>query len=367
MNASSSRILVIGAGHLAQRVREHLAAAAVTSPPDAVETADLSGIARAFLLDDDDDINLRLLVTLRARAPQLPVTAAIFNDAVAAHLSGRDGHVRIVNPATIAAPTFVAALDAPIERRRAVAVAAPSSQMPPRAGDRLLVTLGLAFLALVVSATTYFHVAERLSWVDALYFVVVTVATVGYGDINLLNSPASHKLVGIGLIVVSTVFIWLIFSLTVDRIIKQRVELSLGRKRYAMKGHVVVCGLGRMGRPIVDALLARGENVVIVEASVRAPGIDHYRTRASGVYIGDATASRVLQAVAVQDAKAVFALTDADFTNVEIGLNARAMSPDVRVILRLFDPVMAERIKAQFDIHLALSMSAIAARELVSA
>ena len=59
----------------------------------------------------------------------------------------------------------------------------------------------------------YFHLADGLSWLDALYFVVVTTATVGYGDINLLNASALSKFVGIALILSSTCFIWMIFSL----------------------------------------------------------------------------------------------------------------------------------------------------------
>ena len=58
--------------------------------------------------------------------------------------------------------------------------------------DRLLRLLVGSFALVILAATAYFRWAEHLSWLDALYFVVVTTATVGYGDISLLHSSALH-------------------------------------------------------------------------------------------------------------------------------------------------------------------------------
>ena len=70
MHPPPANIVVIGTGHLAQRVREHLRGAAKTVlAVDDLEVADLSSISRAYLVDDGDETNLRSLVTIKARAP----------------------------------------------------------------------------------------------------------------------------------------------------------------------------------------------------------------------------------------------------------------------------------------------------------
>ncbi|MBL0052208.1 MAG: hypothetical protein IPP29_12215 [Bacteroidetes bacterium] len=67
-----------------------------------------------------------------------------------------------------------------------------------------------------------------------LYFVVVTISTVGYGDFNLQNSTAISKVIGIVLILCSTIFMWLIFSLLIDRIIKKESATCIRSKEILL-------------------------------------------------------------------------------------------------------------------------------------
>ena len=69
--------------------------------------------------------------------------------------------------------------------------------------------------------------------------------------------------------------------------------------------------------------------------------------------------------VGVRRAKALYSLVDDDYANLEIGLNARTFEPDLRLILRMFDEAMSRRIKEHLDIHLTLSMTAIADEKFV--
>jgi voltage-gated potassium channel Kch len=190
--------------------------------------------------------------------------------------------------------------------------------------------------------------------------VVVTVATVGYGDINLQHATALSKVVGIVLILSSTVFIWMIFSLTIDRIIKNRVQRELGRKQYRMKNHIILCGLGRLGYFIAEELLNKGEKFIIVEVAETSSNIEYFRSHGVAVYTGNARLPRVLQDVNVAGARALISVISDDYANLEIGLSARSFQPNLRLILRIFDASMAKVIKEKLDIHLTLSMSAIA-------
>ena len=118
--------------------------------------------------------------------------------------------------------------------------------------------------------------------------------------------------------------------------------------------------LGRLGYFICEGLLDAGEKVLIVEKEETSAAIDHFRSRGAEVYIGDARMPRVLLDVGVTRAKALYSVVDNDFTNLEIGLNARSFAPVLRLILRIYDESMSGRIKDNLDIHLTFSMTAIA-------
>ncbi len=379
-------ILIIGSGHLAYRIRKlalsrghavnHLGHDAFR-PPDSDEPIydviertlrdlELPSLATVFLVDDDDERNLQLLIALIAQQTRLPVVASLFNENIAPHLQAAHPEIRILNPARIAAPAFIDALTTPLTHSlHLVPAKFADPQAPPRS-DNLIIALTSGFLTLIAAATVYFHLAEKLSWLAALYFVVVTVATVGYGDISLSNSAAASKVVGIGLILCSTIFLWMIFSLTVDRLIKRRVQHGLGRKKYSRRNHVILCGLGRLGFFVAEGLLKRGEKLLIVEKSEDSSTAEYFRSRGADVYIGDARMPRVLDDLGVTRAKALYSLVSNDIVNLEIGLNARSFKSDLRLILRIFDESMAQEIKKHLDIHLTFSMSAIADEKFLS-
>jgi voltage-gated potassium channel Kch len=216
------------------------------------------------------------------------------------------------------------------------------------------------------SCVAYFHFNDHLSWLDAIYFVVLTITTVGYGDINLQHSSALSKIIGILLILCSTVFIWLIFSLLIDRIIKKRTQRSLGIKKYKYKNHIILCGLGRLGYFIAKELHNRGEKIIIIEANQDSETIEYFRNLNIDVYNGNACLPHVMQDVGAMHCRALISVINNDYANLEIGLNARYFQPDLRLVLRIFDESMAEVIKEKFDIHLTKSMSFIAAEKFAS-
>lgn len=371
-------VLIFGNGHLAYRVKKLAENAAYTiihmpvvthfqgqgpvfdDLQDLFKGVEFNKVAMVYILDDREDYNLGLAIALISVSGDVPITVSLFNENIAPHLSATHPNIHVLNPAKVAAPAFVQAIYQPVERfLRYVPTPVIEKQLASNSDYLIKILLG-SFAALVVASVTYFHYFEQLSLINSLYFVVVTIATVGYGDINLLNAGLLSKLVAICLILGSTFFIWMIFSLTIDRIIKKRTQYSLGRKKYHYRDHVIICGLGRLGYFIADELIEKGERVVIVEANENSSAINHFRNLGADVYVGDAKFPKVLEDVGVRYAKALISVVNNDYVNLEIGLNARSFNPELRLILRIFDDVMAQNIKEHLDIHLALSMSALA-------
>lgn len=375
----NSIVLILGSGHLAYRVEklarsrgynachikseffqlDNTSNSAFDKITNTLSDIDLSSVKMAYVIDDSDEFNLQLLVVLMSLNEHLPITASLFNENIAPHLRAAHPYLHIFNPAKIAASCFVEALYKPAEHLlRYIPAKPPNKPIAPE--DHFIKALIGSFVLMMSGAILYFHFAENITWLNSVYFVVVTIATVGYGDINLANASALSKIIGIILIISSTVFIWMIFSLTVDRIIKERTQIFLGRKRYLYKNHIIVCGLGKLGYFIAEELINKNEKIVIVESNENSSNVHHFRQLGADVYIGNARLPSVLQDVAVADAKAVISVINNDYVNLEIGLNARSFQPKLRLILRIFDDSIAEGIKDKLNIYITLSMSAIA-------
>jgi hypothetical protein len=374
-------VLIIGAGHLAYRLKSllikqnnytvsHTTLEEINSTGGAVylleniETfvgkIDTAAVAMVYLIDERDENNLQMIIAFIAKYPAIAITAALFNENLIPHLQRRHENLLILNPAKIAAPIFVDALYAKTDNYISTSIEPTLETTASAYNFNLVQKLLLLFTAILFAAVCFFHFYEKLSWINSLYFVVVTAASVGYGDINVLQSADISKVAVILLILCATIFIWMIFSLTIDRFLKQRIELALGRKKYNFYNHIVLCGLGRLGYFIVEELIKRGEKIIIIEQNENAKHLDYFRHRGVNIYIGDGRLPKVLGDTGIAKAKALISVISNDFVNVEIGLNARAFQPDLKLILRIFDEQMAEKIKEQLNIPHTLSLSAIA-------
>jgi voltage-gated potassium channel len=125
--------------------------------------------------------------------------------------------------------------------------------------------------------------------------------------------------------------------------------------------HVVVCGLGRIGYRVVKELLCLGEQVVGIACAADSAFTEELRDLHVPVLQGDARQADTLEEARVQDASAIVVCMEDDLANLDVALEARDLNPEVKVVLRMFDERLAERVKSGFAIHTAFSTSALAA------
>lgn len=245
--------------------------------------------------------------------------------------------------------------------------------------DQALRTALLLGFALLLVSTIVLHFGYRLPAhggtlpvLDAVYFTVETVATVGFGDFSFSNQPTGIEVFGIILIVAGTTLVTTLFALLTNALVRRRITLSLGRERIpGMRGHVVVVGLGAVGMQVLMGLHARGRQVVVVERTESNPFLSEARAMNVPVVVGDATIAGTLESVNLASASAVAILTSDDLTNIETGLAVRdrlgSRWTDVPVVLRVFDRQMGRRLELSFGFRHVWSTSALAAPWFVGA
>jgi Trk K+ transport system NAD-binding subunit len=216
-------------------------------------------------------------------------------------------------------------------------------------------------------ATTVFTATDHLALLDALYFTVTTMATVGYGDVNLIGAPDWLKVFDIGLMAVSAVLLASVLAFVTDILVSTRIDRALGRFPRPTRDHVVVCGLGKAGARVIAGLHELQIPCVGVEQHPDAVGISVARQLEIPVVFGDARTPGTLAQLGIDRARAVMAVTSDDLANIECGLVARELNLEARVVMRIFDVGLAERLDRSVDLDLTRSVSSLAAPAFTAA
>ena len=340
----------------------------------------------AIIATDNEQFNIHVALHLAAVRPGLRIVLRLFNLALGREMEGRLPNVSVMSVSDIAAPYFAAASlednvkSARRDDKRLLVSTGGSEEPLDCAGipacdcgcsdvscfrmpemDRMLVLVLFSIASIVSIATMFFSLRHNIRLGDALYFVVTTITTTGYGDFSLREYPFSTKLAGMALMLSGAALFAILFAIITDKLFRFRIELMMGRRQVKKHGHIVVCGAGDVGIRVVESLLLAGVEVVVVEQNQEGRFMQRLRDMGIPLIIADATLEDSLSKAGVRNARSIICATDNDMRNLETALNARAMNPSLRIVLRIYDREFAERIEASFGINAAFSSSAIAA------
>ncbi|GGR13114.1 hypothetical protein GCM10010168_33620 [Actinoplanes ianthinogenes] len=212
----------------------------------------------------------------------------------------------------------------------------------------------------------------RMTLLDAVYFSVESIATVGYGDFNFRDQQPWLRVFAIGLMILGACFAATFIALITNVLVSLKIQEALGNRLLdRLSDHVVVVGIGSVGVRVVERLRAAGTDVVVIEADENNRYVDEVRDSGVPVVIADATLPRTLDRVQLASARAVAVLTSDDLVNLETGLAVRDRLGErwgsVPVVLRLFDRTLAATVERTFGLGLARSTAALAAPWFVGA
>jgi len=134
-----------------------------------------------------------------------------------------------------------------------------------------------------------------------------------------------------------------------------------------LSGHVIVAGLGNVGSRIAGQLHDLGVDVVCVDKNEHAAGVRLARRLGLRVVIGETYREETLRAAAIQTSQALVSVTDSDIVNLETALHARALAADLRLVLRLSDDDLAERVQKTVGNTISRSVPYLAAPAFAAA
>lgn len=210
--------------------------------------------------------------------------------------------------------------------------------------DRIRLALMMLVFFLCIG-TTGFVVLEDYPFLDAVYMTVITLFTVGFGEIHTLSEVGRVFtifliLFGVGsLAFAAQAFTELMLERAANPKYKQK---AMERKIEKLTGHYIICGYGRVGAAAAEHFTKAGAQFVVIEASEELRKI--LQEQGYNYIDGDATREDSLEKAGIKKASALLALLDSDPHNLFTVLTAREMNPTLHIIARTQAPSSESRI-----------------------
>jgi len=196
---------------------------------------------------------------------------------------------------------------------------------------RALIMLGLVLLI----GTAGYAVIEGWKILDAIYMTVITITTVGYGEVRAV-SPTG-RVFTIALICMGMGIIAYTLGMVAQAMVELQVRSILGRKRLGLKiksikNHYILCGYGRIGRIISQELKASRIPLLVIDNNPDSKqGLEQQDIP---YIIDDATSEDVLIEAGIERAKGLISVVLSDADNLFITMTARGLNPGLFILAR---------------------------------
>jgi voltage-gated potassium channel len=226
------------------------------------------------------------------------------------------------------------------------------------------VRLGLFLLAAIFAAAVTGYRLAGYPWIEAVWMVVITIASVGYGERSA--QPPAVQVLTVAVILFGFTAAAYTFGGLLQLLLAGELEQILGRRRMtkeinALDGHAIVVGFGRIGRILAADLARHQRPFVVVEKDA-----DRCREASERGYLylnGNATDDDVLTSAGVIRARSLISALPNDADNVFITLTARNLNRQLLIVARA-EHATSERKLRQAGADRVVMPSTIGAQQM---
>jgi voltage-gated potassium channel len=190
-------------------------------------------------------------------------------------------------------------------------------------------------LITVAGTLGYWLIEPQYSLFDALYMTVITITTVGYGEVHPLG-PAGKAFTIVLLLGGGAAFLYAateVVRTVVSGELRQTIEKKRMERNLAeLNNHTIICGYGRMGRHVCHEFSKQKLPFVIIDR--RAEALQDFKVPYGIAVVGDATSDEVLLRAGVDRAEALVTVAASDADNLYITMSARLLNEKLVIVAR---------------------------------
>ena len=190
------------------------------------------------------------------------------------------------------------------------------------------------FISLIIIGSLGYYYIGGSDWtlLDSLYMTIITLASVGYGEVHELDNLG--KIWSILLIIFGVTGVGALFRTINEEFIQSQLFWKKKMKKTIskLKNHYVICGYGRMGAVIAKELSDKGKKFVIIDHSEEK--IEIIRENGMLCLQGDATSEETLKSAGIDKASGVAVVLDTDQDNLFVTMSIKTVYPDTFLLSR---------------------------------
>jgi voltage-gated potassium channel len=220
---------------------------------------------------------------------------------------------------------------------------------------RRLISAAILFLTLLTVSVTGYRLlgGPSVTFLQALYMAVITLAGVGYGEIVETAHNPALRVFNMGVVLFGVAVTVYVFSVVAAFLVEIEATNPFWRRRMQkriseLRGHYIVCGLGDTGRQVVDEMHRTGTPYVVVdlrEDLIKKVGETHPDLFRDMLYVvGDATEEETLSRAGIEHAKGLVTALPVDKDNLVVTVIAHQAFANLRIVARASDLKFAERM-----------------------
>lgn len=200
--------------------------------------------------------------------------------------------------------------------------------------------------SLLILGVFGFKFMSNYSWIDAIYMTVITITTVGFGEVQPLDDLS--KMFTVCLILASVIVVGYALTVITEYILSKNDFEELKQRKMQKKidgftNHIVICGYGRNGRQAAKKLMAYHRPFVIIEQD--KDHMDKFQSEDVPFVLGNANEDETLLKAGVNRAHTIICALPNDADNLFVVLSARQLNKNIRIISRASQETSYEKLK----------------------